>query len=494
MKRVEASETLISNFCEISFDAKIFSASIQTRAGISWLLLFLLLILPASGQAQFLYATNNGTITITGYTGSGGAVTIPSTIAGLPVTGIGDSAFQYDTVITSVLISDSVTNIGSLAFYQCTNLIGASVGCRVVSIGDHAFESCSSLGSIFFYGNPPNAGVDIFSGDTNLTVYYFSGRTWGSTFSGFPTSSFLFSFASNSITGYTGSSKLVIIPETLYDNPVTSIGKNVFINTGITNVIIPDSITNIGDGAFFSCWGLRSFTIPDSITSIGNNAFCLCSNLGSILIGNGVTDIGADAFSGCYSVTNIAIPNSVITIGGSAFNGCGGLSNDMILSAVVSIGDFAFAGGGMTTVTMGDRVTSIGAGAFGYNRSLTGLYFEGNAPNADSSLFMYDNSPTVYYLPETTGWSAFATNVGVPTVLWNPQMQTGDGSFGVQNNQFGFDITGTTNIPIVVEAATNLADASWTALQSCKLTNGLVYFSDPDWTNYPSRFYRIRSP
>ena len=282
-------KTLISNFCEISFDAKIFSASIQMRAGISWLLLFLLLILPASGQAQFLYATNNGTITITGYTGSGGAVIIPSTITGLPVTGIEDSAFQYDIGITSVLIPDSVTNIGSLAFYQCTNLIGVSVGFRVISIGDHAFESCYSLGNIFFYGNPPNAGVDIFSGDTNLNVYYFSGRAWGSTFGGFPTSSFSFSVAGNSITGYTGSSKLVIIPETVYDYPVTSIGNIAFFNTGVTNVIIPDSITNIGDGAFFRCWGLRSFTIPDSVTSIGNSAFWLCSNLGSISMGNGVT-------------------------------------------------------------------------------------------------------------------------------------------------------------------------------------------------------------
>ena len=125
------------------------------------------------------------------------------------------------------------------------------------------FESCYSLGNIFFYGNPPNAGVDIFSGDTNLNVYYFSGRTWGSTFGGFPTSSFSFSVAGNSVTGYTGSSKLVFIPETVYDYPVTSIGNTcVHSIPAITNVIIPDSITNIGDGAFFRCWGLEKFQDP----------------------------------------------------------------------------------------------------------------------------------------------------------------------------------------------------------------------------------------
>ena len=83
---------------------------------------------------------------------------------------------------------------------------------------------------------------------------------------------------------------------------------------------------------------------------------------------------------------------------------------------------------------------------------------------------------------------------GLPTVLWNPQVQTSDASFGVRTNRFGFNITGTTNIPIVVEACTNLANPAWSPLQSCTLTNGSVYFSDPDWTNYPGRFYRLRSP
>jgi hypothetical protein len=79
-------------------------------------------------------------------------------------------------------------------------------------------------------------------------------------------------------------------------------------------------------------------------------------------------------------------------------------------------------------------------------------------------------------------------------VLWNPQAQTGDGCFGVLTNRFGFTITGTTNIPVVIEAATNLAGSIWTPLKSCTLTNGTAYFTDPQWTNYPGRFYRLRSP
>ena len=96
----------------------------------------------------------------------------------------------------------------------------------------------------------------------------------------------------------------------------------------------------------------------------------------------------------------------------------------------------------------------------------------------------------------TTGWSN--TFVGLPTVLWNPHAQT-SGSFGVRTNRFGFNITGSSNLVIVVEACTNFANPVWTAVSTNTLnsfvgTNGTAYFSDAQWTNYPGRFYRLRSP
>ena len=103
-------------------------------------------------------------------------------------------------------------------------------------------------------------------------------------------------------------------------------------------------------------------------------------------------------------------------------------------------------------------------------------------------MFLGANNATVYYLPGTGGWGA--TFADRPAVLWNPLMQTS----GVGPAGFGFNITGTTDIPIVVEACTNLAIANWVPLQSLNLTNGAFYFSDPNWTNYPARLYRIRSP
>ncbi len=79
-------------------------------------------------------------------------------------------------------------------------------------------------------------------------------------------------------------------------------------------------------------------------------------------------------------------------------------------------------------------------------------------------------------------------------LLWNPEIQRGDPSFGVRTDRFGFNITGTPNIPLVVEAGTDLGDGAWVPLQTNVLAGSVLYFSDRDWTNRPARFYRIRSP
>jgi hypothetical protein len=166
------------------------------------------------------------------------------------------------------------------------------------------------------------------------------------------------------------------------------------------------------------------------------------------MLGNGVTNIGSDTFYNCTSLTSVTIPGSV---------------------------------------------TSIGGGTFEYCNHLTGVYFQGDAPSIDgTNVFPYANNPTVYYFPGAINWGS--TFGGRPAVLWNPQVQTSDGSFGVQTNGFGFTIAGTSNLVIVVEACTNLANSVWSAVSTNTLTGGSSYFSDPQWTNYPSRLYRLRSP
>ncbi len=108
------------------------------------------------------------------------------------------------------------------------------------------------------------------------------------------------------------------------------------------------------------------------------------------------------------------------------------------------------------------------------------------------SAFDYTNNTTVYYLPGTTGWS---TNYGgAPTALWTlPYPVLLSGSLGVQTNGFGFTVSWATNASVLVEASKDLSSPVWQPVQTNALNNGVVNFTDPEWTKYPSRFYRVRS-
>jgi hypothetical protein len=208
------------------------------------------------------------------------------------------------------------------------------------------------------------------------------------------------------------------------------------------------------------------YTIPNSVNSIGDLAFAICTRLTIVTIPGSVTSIGHDAFDNCYGLTNMTIPDSVTSIGFDAFYFCTSLAK----------------------VTIGAGVTSIGGSAFEECLPLTGVYFQGDAPSIDSNAFIFDDNVTFYYLPGTTGWSS---TYDTPWFLPNPLILNGEPNFGVGANGFGFTISWATNISVMVEAATNLANPVWIPLSTNLLTGGTSYFSDPQWKKYPSRFYRI---
>jgi hypothetical protein len=497
----------------------------------------------AEVRAQdFIYTTNNGTITVTGYTGSGGAVTIPSRITSLPVTDIGNFAFEFNTGLLSVTLPDSVTNIGDFAFEFCANLTGVTVGSSVLNVGFGAFEGCSSLTHFTIPGSVVSIGLVAFWGCTNLTA--IDVEPVNTVFSS--AGGVLFDKAQTKLLVYpAGKSGSYTIP-----NSVTVIGDYAFSTCSeLIDIAIPNSVTNIGNNAFDGCSKLNSLSIPDSVISIGDYSTCNdCTSLTNASIGNSVTAIGISAFAGCTNLTNVIIGNSVRTIANSAFGQCTALPGVIIPNSVTNIGPTAFtdcislrrvtipnsvitiedgfvamslavAGafsdcGSLTNVTLGNGISYIGLGAFwrctnldsitipssvtnigdfafSFCGKLVSVFFEGNVPSVGPNIFFGDNA-TVYYLPGSTGWGG--TFGYLPVKLWNPRVQTSDGNFGVRQNKFGFNISGTADIPILVEASSSLAAQSWIPLQSFTLTNGLIYFSDAQWTNYPGRFYRIRSP
>ena len=310
----------------------------------------------------------------------------------------------------------------------------------------------------------------MFDEDNNETNYYFPKTAgWGATLAGRPAVPVLFTCTTNSgaiaITRYIGIDGAVTIPKIINGLPVTTLGNGAFYQcTTLTNIIIGSNVTSIAGQAFVTCLNLLTINV-DALNPIYSSvdgvlfnknetviAYYPGGRTGSYTIPNGVTQIPSYAFQSCYNLTSLTVPNTV---------------------------------------------TSIGSLSFNVDPSLVTIYFQGNAP-AVASFGFYDIQSSVicFYLPGTTGWD---TNLGgLPTALWNPQAQN-DASFGVQNNQFGFNIAGSSNLVIVVEACTNLTNPVWSPVSTNSLntfvgTNGTSYFSDPEWTNYPGRFYRLRSP
>ena len=277
------------------------------------------------------------------------------------VTSIGSDALSGCKGLTSIVIPDSVTSIGSDAFSWCTGLTSITIPDSVTSIGDGAFSGCSSLESITIPFVGAKAGVtssDKYQypfGYIFGTYAYTGGVKTTQSYYGSSTSSTIYdiyyipsSLKSVTVTGgnilYGAFYRFTGLMSITIPGGVTSIGEDAFYGcSGLTNIYYTGDIAGwcgiSGLGNLMS-YGLSSRTlyiggnkvegeliIPDSVTSIGDNAFRNCSGLTSITIPDSVTSIGWSAFSGCTGLMNITIPDSVTSIGYAAFSGCTGLTS-----------------------------------------------------------------------------------------------------------------------------------------------------------------------
>ncbi len=239
-----------------------------------------------TGLAAFMCQTNaDNTLTIVGYAGLGGDVTIPNAINGLTVTGIGDGAFENNPALTSVTIPGSVVNLGNWIFIGCTNLSNVLMPEGISSIGAEMFQNCTALTNVVIPGSVTNIGNEAFTACTSLISVTI------------PDDASIGDFAFTGCNGLTS----VTIPGG------ASIGNYAFASCdGLTNAIISDGVPDIGNAAF-EYTPLTSMTIPGSVMSIGDNAFKSCRGLTNVLISNGVLTIGNGAFDDTV-LTSVTIP------------------------------------------------------------------------------------------------------------------------------------------------------------------------------------------
>ena len=307
------------------------------------------------------------------------------------LTTIGNCAFCSCGSLSSIEIPNSVTSIGFSAFYFCRALTSIEISNFVTSIGSSVFSNCSSLEQIIVasentvYDSRDNCNA-IIETSTNKLV--------------------------------TGCKNTVIA------NSVTSIGDDAFFGcNSLTSIVIPNSVTSIGGAAFYGCYGLTSIEIPNSVTSIGGWAFYFCSRLTSVEIPNSVISIEDRTFYGCYGLTSIEIPNSVTSIDRSAFEQCSGLTSIVIPNSVTSIGYDAFYGcSGLTSMTvLTDNPPTLGSNAFNYVNKSIPIY----VPCVNVEAYTAAN------------WGGFSNFIGLCggeiTVMANPAeggMVTGEGYYG----------------------------------------------------------------
>ena len=170
----------------------------------------------------------------------------------------------------------------------------------------------------------------------------------------------------------------------------------------LSEIVIPTSVTSIGDSAFYGCDSLSEIVIPSSVTSIGDRAFSWCRSLSEIVIPSSVTSIGDSTFYGCDSLSKIVIPSSVTSIGDSAFYGCRSLSEIVIPSSVTSIGDSAFYGcRSLSEIVIPSSVTSIGDRAFSWCRSLSEIVIPSSVTSIGDSAFYGCRSLSEIVIPSS---------------------------------------------------------------------------------------------
>jgi BspA type Leucine rich repeat region (6 copies) len=492
-----------------------------------WLMLSMA-ALPLAVQAQFTYTTNNGAITITQYTGPGGAVVIPDAINGLKVTSVGPQAFFQANMMTSLTFGTNVTTIMQNAVFQCPALTTVVVPQSVTNIADGPFIDCKALTTISL------TGTNTFYVVTNGVLFTkslkslieFPGGVGGSySISGIVTNtgeafvgnslSAINVDAANAIYASTNGvlcdkqlKQLVSYPGTAsggYTVPgtVVSVVSAAFeYATGVTSVTMGSAVTNIGYAAFYDCSALTSIDVNSTNTYYSTTNSVLFDKAKSVLIQypsglpgtyvvpNTVSNIIDGAFGDAAGLTSAVISDNVTNISFETFYSCINLSSVVLGAKVATIQQAAFFFcPALKSIIFPASLKSLGFEAFGGCQNLTNACFEGNQPTDGGSVFYFDTSLTqILYVNGATGWSATYDGIATapcPTCGGVPPTLT------IAKSGTNVLVTWPSTFPgYTLQVTTNMVPPLWSTVSPTPVVVGSFYTA----TNPASgarKFYRL---
>ncbi len=292
-----------------------------------------------------LIMNENGQVTLVSYVGAGGNVVVPSN-----VTAIDASAFANRGDITSVQLPEGLKTIGENSFENCTGLTELYIPAGVTKMGKNAFKGCDSLVKITL----PFAGIDL--GLYNPSSYEnHVGFLFGAT--GYDDTNHLHAPESLRTIVILGGdfipqyafNRFYYVESIILPDTITKVGSGAFqLCSALKSVEFNSTIQfsngtqQFGDGVFYSCESLTNVKLPMGLNMIPSNTFYGCTSLRSIEIPEGVTFIASGAFRGCTALESVSLPNSLLSIGSSAFYGCSSLTEIVIPNSVTDIGQSAF--------------------------------------------------------------------------------------------------------------------------------------------------------
>ena len=262
--------------------------------------------------------------------------------------------------LTHLVIPESVTEIGSYAFADCIDLENVTIPSGLTTLGEGAFKGCDSLTALTITDNMEQTNLDAFSGCTINEI----------------------SVQISDLAKYCTANNTHLLPGTkrLY-----------FGGEELTELAIPEGVTEVGSYAFVGCPSLRSVTFPNSLKVVGEGAFKE-SGIEQVTLSKATTAIEKETFAHCRSLREIDLCEGLTSIGESAFRGCD-IRTVVIPNSVTTLLAGAFAEcKNLSTVELGLGITEIGNKAFGDCHSITTLTLGGNAlAIIDDSVGCFDN-------------------------------------------------------------------------------------------------------